>query len=129
VLWTAALLEPTPEQHVVGFSYVVDLEALCVALSSGELLLVHLQTREVEDVGGVEGGIVSVAWSPDGEYVVVVSAGGNLLLMNQVRLALQFLDGTWKWLLTRFMPWSCSTCSVSCHGYQRVVQYGYVHRM
>lgn len=70
---------------ITGFSYVLELEALCVALSSGVLLLVHVERREAEEVGCIDGGILALEWSPDGEVLVLVSGHGDIIMMDQVR--------------------------------------------
>lgn len=91
VEWLAPLLVDHPDeqreqpQHsVVALTYVLELDAIFVALSSGVLLLLYTATHEVEDVGEIQGGVAAAAWSPDGEAVVIVSNTGNLLLMNKV---------------------------------------------
>ena len=35
-------------------------------------------------VGAVEGGIAAAAWSPDGGLLIILSAFGQLLMLNQV---------------------------------------------
>ena len=69
---------------------------LCLALSTGELLLLSSgassgstggsrdRQPEVEEVGAVDGGLAAAAWSPDGELLALVSGTGSLLLMNRV---------------------------------------------
>lgn len=49
-------------------------------------------------VGAVEGGIAAAAWSPDGGLLIILSAFGQLLMLNQV------------------MHGSNVTCSFSPHG-------------
>jgi len=64
----------------------MELEALSVGLASGELLLVHGGSGDVEEVGVVGGGLAAMSWSPDGELLALVSSAGNVMLMNKVRL-------------------------------------------
>lgn len=68
----------------VSLSYIIELDALFIALSSGELLLLHADSREVEEVGAIQDGVEAAAWSPDGEVLAVVGAGGKLLLLSKV---------------------------------------------
>jgi hypothetical protein len=78
---------------VVALAYSIEAEALCVAVSSGEVLLLHgcsgggQGSSEAEEVGAIEGGVAAMAWSPTGESLVLVSGLGRLLLLTtQVRL-------------------------------------------
>lgn len=50
VQWQAAVLPGAPQVdpvRIVGLSWVVEMEALSIALCSGELLLLHTSSREV----------------------------------------------------------------------------------
>jgi len=40
---------------LAAFSFLLELEVLFIAASSGELLLLHIASHEVEEVGLVEG--------------------------------------------------------------------------
>lgn len=85
--WRCSLLDgpsglPAPGQ-ICGFSFVLELEALCIALRSGEMLLLNVESRELEEVGCIEGGMLSLEWSPDGEVLAVVSGAGRLLVMTR----------------------------------------------
>lgn len=71
-------------QKIVAFAYALELDAISIALASGELLLLHTDSQEVQEVGTIQGGVAAVSWSPDGELVVVASTTGNLLLMTKV---------------------------------------------
>lgn len=69
---------------MVALSYQIEGEALFAALSSGELLLLHPGTRDVEEAGAVAGGVAAAAWAPDGEALAVAGArGGQLLLLSK----------------------------------------------
>ena len=77
------------EGMVSSFCMAPELDALCIGMSSGELVLVHLpDTLEdggsvgVETVGEIEGGIAAAGWSPDGEYYALIGRLGQFLLMN-----------------------------------------------
>ncbi|BDA44195.1 Elongator complex protein 1 [Coccomyxa sp. Obi] len=74
----------TGENSIVCFEHVAELDALSIAMASGQLLLVHTAGQpEVEEVGDVTGGVASARWSPDGEVLSLVSGQGQLLLMNK----------------------------------------------
>ncbi len=94
----AAAAEPSLEAAAVAaFDHCPELEALCLALSTGELLLLRGpegvagsgtssgSSPEVEEVGAVEGGLAAAAWSPDGELLALVTCTAQLLLMNKVK--------------------------------------------
>jgi elongator complex protein 1 len=90
VEWEAALLpaseHPSGSSCIAGLEYVLELDAVMVALASGDLLLIYTETKELEEVGSIQGGIACMAWSPDGELLALVSNSGNLLLMTKVRV-------------------------------------------
>jgi hypothetical protein len=70
--------------------YVMELEALCIGLASGEILMLHCGdvggSRRMEEVGSLDGGVISLEWSPDGEVFAAISGAGRLLIMNLVSL-------------------------------------------
>ena len=68
-------------------------DALCIGIGypSGRIVtipnvkddhMVRSSSEQVDDVGMVEGGVAGMAWSPDGEMVVVVGGYGQCLLMT-----------------------------------------------
>ena len=69
---------------MTSVSVVMELESLCICTAEGALLLLHTSNREVEQVGHLQGGITAAAWSPDGAVLLLLTALGSLLLMNQV---------------------------------------------
>lgn len=77
-------LHPCAGHLAVSFCVVLELEALCVCTAEGAVILLHLGSQEVEQVGQLEGGIVAAAWSPEGAALLVLTGTGRLLLMNQV---------------------------------------------
>lgn len=78
-----------PASAVTGFCFSLELDAICISLSTGELLLLNVNTQQLEEVGVVGGGIMALQWSPDGEVFAAVSGAGNILLMDQVHRATQ----------------------------------------
>jgi hypothetical protein len=94
LLWSVTLPLEAPEapaappaasaSPVAAFAHVVELDALFVAASNGQLLLLDTSTREVDEVGVVTGGVAAAGWSPDGEQLAVLGFNGLLLIMNKV---------------------------------------------
>lgn len=78
---TVELAHPEPAD-AVGFSYIIELEALVIGFDQGQLLVFHLESQETDEIGLIEGGIAAMEWSPDGEALAIVSLTGRLLLMN-----------------------------------------------
>ncbi|KAL4852847.1 Elongator complex protein 1 [Chlorella vulgaris] len=74
---------------IAAFDFVPELDAMCLALSSGELVLLSAHASPgsaapaVEEVGAVDGGLAAAAWSPDGELLVLVTGSGSLLMMSK----------------------------------------------
>jgi hypothetical protein len=83
--WTADLrhLVPDllPDATIVDFKFLDSSESLCIAVSSGQILLL-CNELECEEVGAVEGGLAAAAWSPDGEILAALSTLGRLLFIR-----------------------------------------------
>lgn len=68
-----------PEQwgQVMGVKFLVDIQAVCIIFSHGDVVLFHNEATEtgdsIEVVGSVDSGISCMAWSPDDELVVMVT--------------------------------------------------------
>lgn len=62
--------------------FVSDLESVCMALSSGDILMYNTLSCDLECVGGVDAGLVGMSWSPDQEVVVLVTKDDKLVLMT-----------------------------------------------
>ncbi|OZJ05806.1 hypothetical protein BZG36_00877 [Bifiguratus adelaidae] len=78
---------PAQFHRVVDLSYLPDLQALCLVLGNGEIILVYdevnLNGEKIEHVGSIEAGVQSVSWSPDEELVVMTTGSGTLLQMTK----------------------------------------------
>jgi elongator complex protein 1 len=93
----------TPPPPIAAFAHVVELEALFIATSAGQLLLLHTalaaaqrtstssndqaapgaEVDAVEEVDVVQGGVAAAGWSPNGELLAVLGHSGLLLVMNK----------------------------------------------
>jgi hypothetical protein len=69
---------------IAAFVHVVELDALFIAASNGQLLLLDTVSRAVDEVGVVTGGVAAAGWSPNGEQLAVLGCNGLLLTMNKV---------------------------------------------
>ncbi|KAF9164239.1 hypothetical protein DFQ26_001667 [Actinomortierella ambigua] len=73
--------------QVVGVKFLVDIQAICVVFSHGDVALFHKERTEtgetLEIVGSVDSGILCMAWSPDDELVVMVTGEGSILEMTK----------------------------------------------
>ena len=69
--------------HLTSMSYQLELDSVCISLSSGIIALVHADSREVEEVGSVDGGILALEWSPDGDVLAMMTGSGTVLIMSQ----------------------------------------------
>ncbi|GLJ06834.1 hypothetical protein SUGI_0049640 [Cryptomeria japonica] len=88
--WTIDLCLPSQgalgleiEDQITGMDYRIEQEALILGTSAGDLLLVNPTSRTVEVVGRIEGGVETIASSPDGALLAVATGFGQLLLMTQ----------------------------------------------
>ncbi|XP_008810803.1 elongator complex protein 1 [Phoenix dactylifera] len=89
VPWSKALLSSEPEpidlepgDSIVAMDYLIEKEALMVGTSSGCLVLLIMDSRMTELIGRVEGGVKSIASSPDGALFAVTTGSGQLLVMT-----------------------------------------------
>ncbi|KAF9584994.1 hypothetical protein BGW38_004344 [Lunasporangiospora selenospora] len=73
--------------HIVGVKFLVDIQAVCVVFSHGDVVLFHGEPTEtgetLEVVGSVDSGIRCMAWSPDDELVIMVTGEGSILEMTK----------------------------------------------
>ncbi|KAF9432452.1 hypothetical protein BGZ76_010790 [Entomortierella beljakovae] len=73
--------------HVVGVKFLLDIQAICVIFSHGDVALFHNEPTETGDtleiVGSVDSGISCMAWSPDEELVIMVTGEGSILEMTK----------------------------------------------
>ena len=63
----------------------------------------------LEQVGHLDGGVAAAAWSPDGAALLLLTASGRLLLMNQVTGAQLLLSG---WRIPAVRRVQCIACSM-----------------
>lgn len=75
-----------PDVCVVGMEYLLDESALCIAFSSGEVILLSIMDTHkvsVEQIGQFEGGLKAMKWSPHQEMAAFVTGQDNLVQMNK----------------------------------------------
>ncbi|DAZ93355.1 TPA: hypothetical protein N0F65_011881 [Lagenidium giganteum] len=62
--------------------YVAELDALVCAHTTGTLVVVTLETLDVEEIGALDGGIRGLAWSSSQEMLALCTGAGAVLVMN-----------------------------------------------
>lgn len=76
---------------MTSMTWAGELDAACLAFSTGELMILNVcsiydscdeSQVSLYQVGTLDGGVASAAWSPDGEALVVLTARGQLVLMT-----------------------------------------------
>lgn len=67
---------------VIGCEHLALNNELCLATSAGEVIVVNLQTNGEESVTFCDGGIQTMAWSPDQEVVAFVTNAKSLVVLN-----------------------------------------------
>ncbi|RUP46126.1 hypothetical protein BC936DRAFT_147332 [Jimgerdemannia flammicorona] len=76
-----------PLTNVIGLKYLLDFEAVCLALANGDIVLVKKDAPDYaepfEVVGSVDVGIRAMSWSPDEEIVVMVTGSETILEMTK----------------------------------------------
>lgn len=68
---------------IIGIQDLLDQESVCVATSSGDVLLCNLSTHQLECVGSVASGISVMSWSPDQELVLLATGQQTLVMMTK----------------------------------------------
>uniref|UniRef100_A0A8C5CZZ2 Elongator complex protein 1 n=1 Tax=Gadus morhua TaxID=8049 RepID=A0A8C5CZZ2_GADMO len=68
---------------LVGIQELAELESVCVATATGDVILYNLTTNEVECVGSVESGLTSMSWSPDEELVALTTGQQTVIMMTK----------------------------------------------
>jgi hypothetical protein len=71
------------QDKIISMEFLSEKEVLVLGLAAGDILQFDPSAQEVEVVGAIEGGVVSMVLSPDGELLVVATGLGQLLLMTQ----------------------------------------------
>ncbi|KAF8396752.1 hypothetical protein HHK36_018382 [Tetracentron sinense] len=71
-----------PGDFITAFDYLMEKEALIMGTSNGQLLLHTWDGNATEVVGRVEGGVKSIAPSPDGDLLVVITGFWQILVMT-----------------------------------------------
>lgn len=72
-----------PGDSVVAMDYLMERESLLLGSSSGCLLLYNVEDKTTQIVGRLEGGVSTVASSPDGALISVTTGFGQLLVITQ----------------------------------------------
>lgn len=68
---------------ITAFVLVPEAGALCISDASGRLLMIDVETRTIEEVGYLDGGVAALRWAPDGEALCIVTSRGQMLLMTK----------------------------------------------
>lgn len=71
-----------PGDCIVSMDYLMEKEALIIGTADGCLILHTVDLNSFEIVGRVEGGVKSIASSPDGALIAVTAGFGQLLVMT-----------------------------------------------
>jgi elongator complex protein 1 len=72
-----------PGDSLVAMDYLMERESLLLGSSSGCLILYSVEEKATQIVGRLEGGVSTIASSPDGALISVTTGFGQLLLITQ----------------------------------------------
>ncbi|KAF8673892.1 hypothetical protein HU200_048339 [Digitaria exilis] len=72
-----------PGDCIVAMDYLMERESLLLGSSAGCLLLYNVEEKTTEVVGRLEGGVNTIASSPDGALLSVTTGLGQLLVITQ----------------------------------------------
>eukprot|EP00062_Callorhinchus_milii_P020598 gi/632976428/ref/XP_007904788.1/ PREDICTED: elongator complex protein 1 isoform X3 [Callorhinchus milii] len=68
---------------IVGIQDLPDQESVCVATSSGDVILYNVTNNQLECVGSVESGLTGMSWSPDQELVILTTGQETIIMMTK----------------------------------------------
>ncbi|KAI9671737.1 MAG: hypothetical protein M1831_003265 [Alyxoria varia] len=72
--------------RIIDLHYLVQLEASCLVLAGGDIVVVRSQPlpgqEKIEIVGSIDAGITAARWSPDEELLAVTTGAHTLLFMT-----------------------------------------------
>lgn len=71
-----------PGDYIVAMDYLMEKESLLLGSSTGCLLLYNVDEKTTDVVGRLEGGVKTIASSPDGALISVTTGFGQLLIMT-----------------------------------------------
>ncbi|OEL24673.1 Elongator complex protein 1 [Dichanthelium oligosanthes] len=72
-----------PGDCILAMDYLMERESLLLGSSAGCLLLYNVEEKTTEVVGRLEGGVSTIASSPDGALLSVTTGLGQLLVITQ----------------------------------------------
>lgn len=75
-------LDLEPGDFVTCLDYLMEKEALIIGTSKGHLLLHSVDDDATEFVGQVEGGVLCISPSPDGDLLAILTGLRQILVMN-----------------------------------------------
>ncbi|XP_066271077.1 elongator complex protein 1-like [Branchiostoma lanceolatum] len=78
----AGYLCEADNSRLVGIQALYDQDSVCVATSSGDVILWNILTEELECVGTVTSGLTCMAWSPNQDLVLFTTGEEKLVMMT-----------------------------------------------
>ncbi|KAI8099669.1 IKI3 family-domain-containing protein [Halteromyces radiatus] len=77
-----------PSGGIISFTYLSDLQAICLGTRNGDIILFHKERFDAGDdpleiVGSVDTGLEAMTWSPDQDLVILITGEKNVLEMTQ----------------------------------------------
>ncbi|KAI8344065.1 IKI3 family-domain-containing protein [Chlamydoabsidia padenii] len=79
---------PNPSGGIISFTYLSDIQAICLGTRNGDIILFHKERFDkgddpLEVVGSVDSGLEAMTWSPDQDLVILITGEKNVLEMTQ----------------------------------------------
>lgn len=67
----------------IQMDYLIETQNICLSSSKGDIVVYSPISDEIECVGSVSSGLLSVAWSPDQEFLVLMTGDNTFILMTK----------------------------------------------
>lgn len=79
---SAQLIDLEDGDFITCLEYLMEKEALIIGTAKGLLLLYSVDDNATEVVGRVEGGMIFISPTPDGDLIAMITGFGQILVMN-----------------------------------------------
>ncbi|XP_071038680.1 putative elongator complex protein 1 isoform X5 [Parasteatoda tepidariorum] len=71
------------QEYVIGMEYIMETNSIFLASASGNLYLYDIAEKQVSNIGAVENGLKEFAWSPDQEFLILLTGQRTFVLMTK----------------------------------------------
>eukprot|EP00761_Pharyngomonas_kirbyi_P008504 gb/GECH01008515.1/.p1 GENE.gb/GECH01008515.1/~~gb/GECH01008515.1/.p1 ORF type:complete len:1242 (+),score=283.29 gb/GECH01008515.1/:1-3726(+) len=71
------------DAKIIAIQYVAELESICMASNSGDIILYEMSSGLLDCVGSIDAGFTCMSWSPDQDVVVFTTGASTVIVMTK----------------------------------------------